>query len=773
MTRSILLALVLGGCADDPTSSIELLVAVEEEDQVLSLEVAPAVGVGELRMPIRLVNQYGMAVPGTSVSVTATGGLLQSPELEFDAFGYADAIITSDGPAFVTVTTTASADGATPGASASGALVTVEPPSYGLLPGAQLPMDGSERHYAAPAEDGIAVALGDEIWWAPYSTGVPGHRVADLQAEIGGLYRAELDADGVPDLITWSGNTIYMLRGRPGGGYSHGAAWRTLDGMIAGASAADLDADRLTDVAIAVTTESSGYLAVLFGNGAWGFTQSEVGELTFPIDSLSAADEAFDGVPDLTVINSATGSLRRYSLLAEDGWVGASTPEISAYDAAPGSELLPQADLDADGIDEIILAGAPGASSQDFIFFTMTNTVTQFPQAYGQFYPGVGELDLNPGYEIAALEDDILHVTWYSAERDGFISKNITGVGDAGPIAIRDFDGDGFGDFAIAADQVAYFYGDLDAEGRYAAEKPDWKTYTMGISADPVILEENDDDLADVLAYVYDGDDLNLGLWVSAVDGNGDTNLALNGLLSVGVGMEPHDLRVCEDDIYALFGMGDTSTLMKVDIIGGSANRRPDDGGTISTFGTLLDCGSLGSDTQGAVVASTTGAWSTYTHSLDEQESGNLGAMSGVAILEDPSESEIVSCVGAGCSVVTVDTDDDGRDEVVRSEDILTIEVNGVLYPLDGGGQLTAADIDGDGVTDVIAADELSGQVAMYRSVPGGLAPAIALHAGRQVEGRASLGDADGDGVPELFIKGEGGMVMHTQGTEASAESSW
>ncbi len=773
MPRSSLLALLLWGCAEDPTPSIELMVAVEEGEEALTLEVAPSVGVGELRMPVRLVNQYGMAVRGTSVSVTATGGTLESSELEFDAFGYADAVITSDGAAFVTVTTTASADGATPGASGSGALVTVEPPVYGMLPGAQLPMDGSERHFAAPSEDGIAVALDDEIWWAPYSTGLPGHRVADLQAEIGGLYRAEIDADGVPDLISWSGNTLYMLRGRPGGGYSHGAAWRALDGQIAGASATDLDADRLTDVAVAVTTESTGYLVVLFGNGAWGFTQSEAGELTFPIDSLSAADEAFDGVPDLTVINSATGSLRRYSLLGDDGWVGASTPEISAYEAAPGSELLPQADLDADGIDEIILAGAPGASSQDFIFFTMTDTVTQFPQAYGQFYPGVGELDLNPGYEIVALEDDIFHVTWYSAERDGFISKNITGVGDAGPIAIRDFNGDGFGDFAIAADQVAYFHGGTDVEGRYAADKPDWRTFSMGISGDPLILEENDDGLADVLAYVYDGEDLSVGLWVSTIDANGDTAFELSDIMSVGVGMEPHDLVTCDDDIYALFGVGNTSTLMKVDIIGGTANRRPDNGGTVDTFGTLLDCGWLDSDSSGAVVATTTGVWSTYTDNLQEQESGNLGAMSGVAILEESSGSEVVSCVGAGCSVVTVDTDSDGRDEVVRNEDVLSIEVDGLRYTLDGGGLLAAGDVDGDGVTDVLATDEISGQVAMYRSVPGGLAPAIALHAGRQLEGRARLGDLDGDGVPELIIKGESGMIMHTLATEASADSSW
>ena len=129
--------------------------------------------------------------------------------------------------------------------------------------------------------------------------------------------------------------------------------------------------------------------------------------------------------------------------------------------------------------------------------------------------------------------------------------------------------------------------------------------------------------------------------------------------------------------------------------------------------------------------------------------------------------------VGAGCSVVTVDTDNDGRDEVVRNEDVLSIEVDGVRFTLDGGGLLAADDIDGDGVTDVLATDELSGQVAMYRSVPGGLAPAIALHAGRQLEGRARLGDLDGDGVPELIIKGESGMIMHTLATEASADSSW
>lgn len=753
--------LLLAACAEDPSSSLELMVPLDEVEDGLSLEVASAQGLGTVRVPVRLVNTYGMSVPGGSVTVSASAGTLESTEIDLDAFGYAEAVVSSDVPQGLQLSTVASTDGATPGASAWAAILTAPGPQLAAERATLLPANGEERLHAAAAQDGVAVALGDEIWWAPWTSGTPAHRVADLQAPVEGLVRAELDADGVPDLLAWSGNSVFMLRGRPEGGYSWGAGWRTLNGTISGASASDLDADRLTDVALAVTTETEGYLVILWGDGAWGYTQSEVGELTFPVGTLSAADEDFDGTPNLTVVNLAAATLRRYTLLEGEGWVGGSTPEISAYAATEGTELLPQADLDGDGIDELLLVGPPGASSQDLVFFTLGSTVTQFPQTYGQFFPAVGELDPNPGAELVALEEDLLHVTWWSEERLSFVTKNYQDVGPAGPVALRDFDEDGFGDFAIASTHVTFNSGGEDAEGRYDHVTPAWEKFNIVLAPPFELLEDNGDGVSDVLAYVYDGTVLNLGMWASSVSDEGVLTYTLSSLLELGDGLEPHALLDCGDEgFYALAGVGDASVLHAVAIQGGATNRRPRSTASADVTGSLLDCGTLPGGGEGVVVASTSGSWATYDSALRAEDSGSVGATGDIALQEAPGgASVVVGCTGSDCSVASPDVDGDGSDELVTVEDVLYIEAGGGTAELIGSGRLTVRDVDGDGSEDIVATDTLGGTIALYRGVAGGLAPPQVWHTTEGIATEARLGDADGDGFLDLFWVDEAGSL--------------
>ena len=71
--------ILTAACADDPAAEIELLVPVDPTEGGLTIEVASAVGAGEVHVPVRLVNQYGMSVPGGSVSVRAWGvGVVQA-----------------------------------------------------------------------------------------------------------------------------------------------------------------------------------------------------------------------------------------------------------------------------------------------------------------------------------------------------------------------------------------------------------------------------------------------------------------------------------------------------------------------------------------------------------------------------------------------------------------------------------------------------------------------------------------------------------------------
>ncbi len=747
---SAFLFLVLVGCADDPSASLELLVPIDTSEDALSLEVASAQGVGVVEVPVRLVNTYGMSVPGGSVTVSTTAGELPAPDIEFDAFGYAEARVSAESPTGFTLSTIASTDGATPGASGWSAITSTSPPNIPIEHATFLPVNGEPRLFAGAAFDGVTVAVGDEIWWAPYTTGIPAHRVADLGAPVSGMVRAEIDADGVPDLLAWSGPNVFMLRGRAEGGYAWGAGWRSLNGDIVGASAVDLDADRITDIAIAASTDSTGYLGILWGNGAWGFEQSEVAELTYPVASLSAADESFNGTPDVTVVNLASGSLRRYTLL-DDGWVGGSTPEITAYDAGQGTQLLPQADLDADGVDELLLVGPPGASSQDLVFFSMGTTVTMFPQTYGQFYPAVGELNAQPGAELVALEDDLLHVTWWDADRGTYVTRNTQEVGLAGPLALRDFDEDGYGDFAISATHVSYHYGGEDGEGRYTESGTDWSDFNVGLEGPFLLLDDNDDGVGDLLGFIFDGDEISMGLWQSTTTDTGNLGFVLSGLLTLEAGVEAHAMVSCDDTIFALYGSGDTSILRQIEIRGATDSRGPRSISKADVTGSLLDCGTLSDGEPGAVVASTSGAWTTYNTSLEVESTGDVGSTGDIAIVETSSGPEVIGCLGSDCSVATPDVDGDGEDEILTYEEVMRLSVGGAEAELAGSGILRAEDVDGDGYEDVVATDLSTGHVALYRGVSGGLAPPLTWQISAGLAQEVQFFDADDDGTVNLW----------------------
>ena len=153
----LLLPLLAAACAEDPAAPIELLVALDPVEDGMTLEVASGQGVGTAVVPVRLVNTYGMSVPGGSVSVSTSRGTLQASELSFDAFGYAEARVSSDEPVAFQLSTLSSTDNATPGASGWGAVLGSPSPILGMDRASFLPANGQERLFSAASSNGIAV----------------------------------------------------------------------------------------------------------------------------------------------------------------------------------------------------------------------------------------------------------------------------------------------------------------------------------------------------------------------------------------------------------------------------------------------------------------------------------------------------------------------------------------------------------------------------------------------------------------------------------------
>ena len=67
-----------------------------------------------------------------------------------------------------------------------------------------------------------------------------------------------------------------------------------------------------------------------------------------------------------------------------------------------------------------------------------------------------------------------------------------------------------------------------------------------------------------------------------------------------------------------------------------------------------------------------------------------------------------------------------------------------------GAGALTAADVDGDGIADLVSQDD--GLVSVYRTFTAGVTPATARNVFAPLSGAAGVGDVDGDGLVDLLL---------------------
>ena len=137
-----------------------------------------------------------------------------------------------------------------------------------------------------------------------------------------------------------------------------------------------------------------------------------------------------------------------------------------------------------------------------------------------------------------------------------------------------------------------------------------------------------------------------------------------------------------------------------------------------------------------------------------------MGSTSDIALLEGSGSTEVVGCLGGGCSVATPDVDGDGADELAVSEEVMRLTVGGNTAELLGSGSLDALDVDGDGYEDLVATDLDHGTVALYRGVDGGLAPPVVYHTSEGLDTQVRFGDSDGDGILEAFWLSDTGALL-------------
>ena len=785
--RASLLAILAAGCTQTQNVAPSQLQVVDPGTGVAA-QVVPLVSAsGTPSVAIRVVNSYGIAVPSdTPISVSVAGALLDSDTVTTDTFGYATVQLQAPGPGRYLVT----ADGVPGEVWVTGA----PPPQVRAIRSAAYPIEAPYPAFAAAGSGGSAFAGEDQIWWQPHAPGAVAWLTADLPGTIEGMWPVHFDSDGVLDLAVWAGSQVVALRGWPGGGYAWGGAWEVPDGVVAGLSVGDLDGDRSADIVVAINYgDDASEVEVLLGDGEWGFVPMEPLQLTFPVDSVTAADEDVDGQPDITVLRTADGTLRRFSW-SEDGWVGGTPSQIGegAYQALEGSTLLPMADLDGDATLEVLVQGAPGASSQELVFFSLSGqSIVKYEQSYASYYVTVGDLEGDGADEVVAIADGTLHLTRFDGTGGSYVAQNYSDVASAGPVAIVDLDSNDLLDLVVFSDQPMFHPGaasegaasppgdpdcqdgiDNDSDGTTDLEDPQcaswrpasytWRTFALALVGPYLIVDLNRDGRDDILGFSDTGDRLQLGAWMPTPDEDGALQLSPGTALSFG-SAEALGLVTCGGEYFALTQNNGQPVLSEIFV---SSAGTVTQGDWEQVDGTLLACGTIGTVNVAAVVAATDGAWTSYNRNAAAVDSGFIEAVSAIAVADPDGDGvgEVVGCQGDGCAIVAADLDGDGLDEVVRAEAAgLVVEGWGTSRELPGTpGPLRAVDADADGAAEILLTEEDSGRMLWFRGVVGGVAPPIGWWRSSDVLGAAALGDVDGDGRPELLVPSSSGGLSHT-----------
>lgn len=770
--------ILLLACADETPVAKSRLEALDPgaPERVL---VAGAGGVGAVQLPVRLVSSYGAAVPGTSVevSVSGEGFTLESATLQLDTDGHAFARVLAEQPGSFTLTVTGSADGAQVGAQAQGVALGAPTPTLPLDDVLQPPSDSDEVFAVARGSGGLALASTSAVWWMPGIQGGTPWTVLTPPFAIDGVRSGEVDADGVRDLVVWGEDQVVLLRGRPGGGWSWGAGWRSTDARVVGAVLVDGDGDGDGDVVLGLSGDGVGRVELLEGDGAWGFAVQAPLELEGAILDVMAADEDRDQRVDVMVIDEATGWLQRYTQDGE-GWIGGSPALLDQHVFRPGSELLPSADLDGDGLLDVIALAEPGTSNQAIVFYDLGDDL-KYQQAWSRIWADVDDVDEDGGADILVMEDGILHRIRYDFLAQGYIVQNSQGLASAGPTSVGDVDGDGVSDLAVLDAAVVIHKGQLDPTGAWSVGERQIVELAQGLDGPFELFDVDGDGDEDIVGFVATGSGAaSMRVWrASYSDDAGLRYEPLDGLELNATG-PVLDLAHCDPDWYVLAdnvdaGYDEPNKLFRLRIAPSTGlvpvNQHGD-----RVRGSMLTCGTpdpSDPSLRRMTVASPDGHWTMYAYNVVPIAEGELGPAFDIANadLDGDGLDELYGCGVEGCRLVAADMDADGTDELLRQEERLTLVGWGQEFDLGDQGQLAADDVDGDGVLDVLISDAGGRLVTAIPTLTGALGPALGWATTVDIQGPIQATDGDADGQPELVWQ-QGDALYSSARTSGAGE---
>lgn len=756
LTPALLLFLGCTGDNAEPSSSLEPI----EADEAVSVALADAAGVDVVEVPVRLVNRYGASVPGGDVQLALTdvGFSLVSTTVSLDAEGFGLARVNAAAPGSFQISVVGSSDGAEIGAVANGVALGAEAPTLMLDRVLPRPPSLSESRAMARGTRGLALVDERSVWWLPSAPGAVGWQVLEADFEILGTRAVEVDTDGVRDLVVWGEQAVILLRGRPDGGYAWGAGWTSPDMQVVGVSVDDLNGDQLADIAVGQTNDDEARIEMLIGDGVWGFQAVSPLELPSPIMDMVAADEDADGRPDVTVIDAQSGWLRRYT--RTDGrWTGNAPSLLDAFAFPLGSRLLPPADLNGDGVEDVIGISGPSSGVQKAVFYILAED-NKYEQAYAEIQAAVADVDANGTDDLLLMESGLLHRIHYDAEVESFVIDNLSGLADTGPIASGDIDGDGTADLAVLEDGIVLHIGDLDEAGTWSIGRPSLLELATGLDGPYLLVDLNNDRRLDLVGIVSQDDSTALRVWLAGYSSSNGPTLTAVSTLTLNTTGEAHALANCGTDFYVLAdnagaGLEQPDKAFRIRL-STDGNYTPAVQHSGSVTGTLLTCGYPQTTTEKRfIVSNRAGAATIYAYEFSAMAELTLGPVEAIALADTDGDGldEVQSCAEEGCEVIASDLDQDGVDEVIRGGLQVVVMGWGASFDLGLTGSTSVGDLDGDGSLDVLAVNRSTGRISAVPTLTGAMGPASGWYTTEAIDGAVLVTDYDLDGRKELVFR--------------------
>lgn len=685
------LHLLLLGCSGRPSLGPPSPAVFDRFAPVVGSDVAPRHGaVGEAW--VRAVNTWGAAVDAEAIEILEDG----TPRtVAPDNHGYAVTPLATPGLHRVET------DGVEVEIATYGSVF----PGFGGMAWGELP-PGEPRADAMKGGNGVVLPEGNTLWWTSSSGGSHVALVADGPITL--VRTGRLDGDGVLDVVASTESSLFVLRGRPGGGLSWVGRLHAPNHTVATFDVGDADDDGIDDLAVVWKGQIQGDLLDAWsGDGLLGFRPGPARHLVQPTTGLTISAFSADGAQEVAVANAT----RNFDLFyAQDGVFQPTGPRLVLETPAEATALSP-GDLDGDGLDELFFASpyaGPLGRRLQLVELGVDPRIANYDRESGGFfafedYTGDGQPDLlftEDGGTLFALRAD-----------PSGAETRILGNTRGGPVAFED------PERFVVAESDAWLWHQLTTDTDAFVDLRNRVLASPGITLQGGRFAAADltgDGRAEIVGVRQGGERTDLRVWTVSPDGPHQV-----GRLRLADALQDvRDIEVCGDRAFVLLSVGlhlvDVSDpaipvpLAHLPIVARDVACHGDQAAVLAGNDVLFVDGSL------ATVSSET-----------------RPGVNGLWLDSDG----LLTCSAQDCTVVRTAGSTFVGASQSATRDGSTIE---------GAGPVSIVDLDGNGFDDVVFNDD--GHLTVHRRTPDGFGPPEIHRTFQPLQGALSFMDYDGDG---------------------------